>query len=71
VRERELRCPGCDGEMVLEVPPDADEPDDCPELVCTGCGAAEVLVPMVLRYWIRGAGTARGNRIAPHQRRAA
>jgi len=71
VREGEVRCPGCDGEMVFEVPPGADGHDDCPELVCTGCGAAEVLVPMVLRYWIRGAGTACGNRIAPQQRRAA
>jgi hypothetical protein len=70
VRERELRCPACEGEMVFEVPPCADGHDDCPELVCSGCGAAEVLAPVTLRYWFRGTG-ARSNRIAPLQRRAA
>ena len=71
MRERELRCVICNGEMVFEVPPCPDGHDECPELVCTGCGAAEVLVPITLRYWIRGSGTARGNRVAPQQRRAA
>jgi hypothetical protein len=67
VRERELRCAACEGEMVFEVPPCADGHDDCPELVCTGCGAAEIIAPVVLRYWIRS----KSNRVAPLQRRAA
>ena len=67
MRERELRCVNCDGEMMSEVPPH----DDCPELVCTSCGAAEVLAPVTLRYWIRGSGAPRGIRIAPLQRRVA
>jgi hypothetical protein len=71
VREREWRCISCDGEMLFEAPPCVDGHDECPELVCTGCGTAEVLAPVTLRYWIRGSGTARAKRIAPHQRRAA
>ena len=67
MRERELRCATCEGEMVFEVPPCADGHDDCPELVCTGCGAAEVLVPTTLRYWFRS----KSSRVAPLQRRAA
>jgi hypothetical protein len=68
VRERDLRCSTCDGEMVFEVPPCRDGHDDCPELVCTGCGTAEVLVPITLRYWIRRSNS---NRVVPLQRRAA
>jgi hypothetical protein len=49
------------------VPPCEDGHDDCPELVCTGCGGAVVLVPITLRYW----GRTRGRRVAPQQRRAA
>jgi hypothetical protein len=73
VREREMRCATCDGEMVFEVPPCADGHDECPELVCVGCGAAEVLIPATLRYWFRSSGSnaIHGNRIAPLQRRAA
>ena len=39
VREREMHCAKCQGEMIFEVPPCEDGHDDCPELVCTGCGA--------------------------------
>lgn len=61
MQEREVRCPSCDSRMVHEVP------DDCPELVCTGCGTAEVLAPVTLYFWRRP-----GNRrVAPQQRRAA
>jgi hypothetical protein len=67
VPERELRCAICDGDMLFEVPPCPDGHDECPELVCTRCGAAEVLVPVTLRYWRRPT----GSRVAPHQRRAA
>jgi len=59
-----MRCANCNGEMLYEVPPCADGHDECPELVCTGCGSAEVLVPVTVRFW-----RARG-RIAPLQRRA-
>ena len=62
-----MRCTVCNGEMLFEVPPCPDGHEDCPELVCTGCGAAEVLVPVTLRVWQR---RPRG-RVAPQQRRAA
>ncbi|MEH1011621.1 hypothetical protein V6U90_00610 [Micromonospora sp. CPCC 206060] len=39
--DRELYCDGCDADMPFEMPPCQDgHGDDCPELVCTGCGAA-------------------------------
>ena len=61
---RDMRCANCDGEMLYEVPPCPDGHDECPELVCTGCGSAEVLVPVIVRLW-------RPRRhVAPHQRRA-
>jgi hypothetical protein len=67
--ERELRCVICDGDMLFEVPPCDDGHDDCPELVCTRCGAAEVVAPIVVHLlWMRPAG---GGRVAPQQRRAA
>jgi hypothetical protein len=62
-----MRCAVCQSEMIFEVPPCADGHDECPELVCTRCGHAEVTVPIVLRVWLRPSGA----RIAPHQRRAA
>ncbi|GIF21078.1 hypothetical protein BJ973_005469 [Actinoplanes tereljensis] len=62
--ERELRCVICDGDMMFEVPPCPDGHDECPELVCTRCGAAEVVAPIVVHLW--------GKRPqVPHQRRAA
>jgi hypothetical protein len=67
VQERELRCVICDGDMLFEVPPCEDGHDDCPELVCTRCGAAEVVAPIVVHLWMPG----KGRRIAPAQRRAA
>jgi hypothetical protein len=67
VPERELRCAICDGDMRFEVPPCPEGHDECPELVCTRCGAAEALIPVTLRYWQRPP----GRRVAPHQRRAA
>ncbi len=68
--ERELRCVVCDGDMLFEVPPCADGHDDCPELVCTRCGAAEVVAPIVVHLsWRPGA--PRPGQVAPQQRRAA
>jgi hypothetical protein len=52
--------------MLFEVPPCPDGHDECPELVCTRCGAAEVLMPVTLHVWSHPKG-----RIAPLQRRAA
>ena len=66
MRERELRCVICDGDMLFEVPPCEDGHDDCPELVCTRCGAAEVVAPIVVHLW-----SSKSHRIAPQQRRAA
>jgi hypothetical protein len=68
VQERELRCVICDGDMLFEVPPCEDGHDDCPELVCTRCGAAEVVAPIVVHLWKPGDRT---GRVAPHQRSAA
>jgi hypothetical protein len=68
VQERELRCVICDGDMLFEVPPCEDGHDDCPELVCTRCGAAEVVAPIVVHLWKPGE---RARRVAPHQRSAA
>jgi hypothetical protein len=68
VRERELRCAICDGDMLFEVPPCADGHDECPELVCTRCGMAEVVAPIVVHLWSRSAAALPR---LPHQRRAA
>ncbi|MFG1801246.1 hypothetical protein ACGFI4_13880 [Micromonospora carbonacea] len=39
--DRELHCDTCEGVRPFETPPCADGHGvDCPELVCTGCGAA-------------------------------
>ncbi|MFG2167558.1 hypothetical protein [Micromonospora chersina] len=42
--DRELYCDGCEGVVLFEAPPCVDGHDaDCPELVCTGCGAAVLI----------------------------
>ncbi|MFE0592430.1 hypothetical protein [Micromonospora echinospora] len=42
--ERELYCDSCQGVQLFEVPPCADgHGADCPELSCTGCGAAVLI----------------------------
>ena len=73
--ERELRCVICDGDMMFEVPPCTDDHDDCPELVCTRCGAAEVVAPIVVHLWLKPQGTHKPQgtprRVAPMQRGAA
>ena len=69
MRERELRCVICGGDMLFEVPPCEDGHDDCPELVCTRCGAAEVVAPIVVHLLSLRPGGPR--RVAPQQRRAA
>ncbi len=67
--ERELRCVICDGDMLFEVPPCEDGHDECPELVCTRCGMAEVVAPVVVHLWLTPKGRPRW--VAPQQRRAA
>jgi len=65
VADRELRCVICERDMMFEVPPCPDgHEDDCPELLCTRCGAAEMLFPLSLRV-------RRFHGPAPQQRRAA
>lgn len=45
VQVRELPCDTCGTEMLFEVPPCVDgHGDDCPELVCTGCGSALLML---------------------------
>ena len=67
--DRELRCVICNGDMLFEVPPCAAGHDECPELVCTRCGMAEVVAPIVVHLWLEP--TRARHRIAPQQRRAA
>lgn len=68
MRERHMHCVTCDGEALFEGPPcDDGHDDDCPELVCTGCGSAIMIAPVTMRVWLRPRGAA----IAPQQRRAA
>jgi hypothetical protein len=44
VSERELYCDSCRGVQLFEVPPCEDgHGADCPELVCTDCGAAVLI----------------------------
>lgn len=68
MRERDLHCAICDAELLFEAPPCQDDHDeDCPELICTGCGGAILIAPVTMRVWLRPSGA----RIAPQQRRAA
>ncbi len=68
MRERDMHCATCQAEMLFEVPPCADgHGDDCPELVCTGCGGAVLIAPVTIGMWLRP----RGPRVATRQRRAA
>ena len=66
--ERDLYCAACDAVMLFEAPPcDDDHPDECPELVCTGCGSAVLIAPVTVHVLLRTP----GGQVAPHQRRAA
>ncbi|MGR6321212.1 hypothetical protein Q2K19_19700 [Micromonospora soli] len=39
--DRDLYCDTCEGVALFEAPPCVDgHGADCPELICTGCGAA-------------------------------
>ena len=68
MHNRELRCIVCDTELPFETPPCADgQADECPELLCPRCGAAEIVAPVTIRVLV----SAGGARVAPQQRRAA
>lgn len=68
MRNREQRCIVCDVELPFETPPCTDGHDDeCPELLCTRCGAAEIVAPVTIRMLLSPG----GSRVAPQQRRAA
>jgi hypothetical protein len=65
---REMFCFCCDAETLFVAPPCPEEhEEDCPELLCTGCGTAVFVAPVELLGWVRPHGTA----VASQQRRAA
>jgi hypothetical protein len=70
VRLRQLYCATCEAEMEFEVPRCVDgHGDDCPELVCTGCGTAVFSAPLTGQW--PPARVARRPRVSPHRRHAA
>ncbi|NJP33490.1 hypothetical protein [Micromonospora thermarum] len=47
---REMHCDVCEGVRPFEVPPCVDgHGTDCPELICTGCGAAVLIATFAFR----------------------
>ncbi|MFI7427224.1 hypothetical protein ACIBPB_09580 [Micromonospora sp. NPDC049836] len=48
--DRELHCDACQDVVPFEAPPCVDgHGADCPELVCTGCGAAVLIATFAFR----------------------
>ncbi|MEU4478746.1 hypothetical protein AB0F68_11880 [Micromonospora sp. NPDC023966] len=48
--DRELYCDTCEGVVLFEAPTCVDgHGADCPELVCTGCGAAVLIATFAFR----------------------
>ncbi|MFE9204781.1 hypothetical protein [Micromonospora sp. NPDC007230] len=48
--DREFHCDTCEGVALFEAPPCVDgHGADCPELVCTGCGAALLIATFAFR----------------------
>lgn len=48
--DRELYCDTCEGVVLFEAPFCGDgHGADCPELVCTGCGAAVLVATITFR----------------------
>ncbi|MCI4061872.1 hypothetical protein MRQ36_04530 [Micromonospora sp. R77] len=65
--DRELYCDTCEGVQLFEVPPCVDDHGvDCPELVCTGCGAAV----LIATFAFRAPRLARRSRPSTHRRAA-
>jgi hypothetical protein len=72
MEDREMYCATCRREALFDAPPCPDgHDDDCPELVCTGCGTAVLVAPIVGIAWLRPGGGPGRARVAPQQRRAA
>nr|WP_228532236.1 hypothetical protein [Micromonospora sp. ANENR4] len=45
-----MHCDTCEGVVLFEAPPCGDgHGADCPELICTGCGAAVVIATFTFR----------------------
>lgn len=67
--DRELHCDACQDVVPFEAPPCVDgHGADCPELVCTGCGAAVLIATVAVRPPRLGQ---RRRNSRPVQRRAA
>ncbi|GGK26628.1 hypothetical protein GCM10010124_19130 [Pilimelia terevasa] len=63
--DEEMYCAVCETEMLFAAAPTGDE--DCPELLCAGCGSAILIASVVV--W--GLPENRAPWSAPHQRRVA
>lgn len=63
--EQLMFCETCATETLFEVPPCLDGHDDCPELMCTVCGTAILLAPVIVWSFTHP----RGATVAPRQRR--
>ncbi|KAB1911760.1 hypothetical protein [Micromonospora sp. AMSO31t] len=67
--DRELPCDSCEGVVLFEAPPCVDgHGADCPELICTGCGAAVLIATFAFRA--PRVGNRRGTTRRPHRRAA-
>jgi hypothetical protein len=50
VSDRELYCDSCEGVVLFEAPRCVEgHGADCPELICTGCGAAVLIATFAFR----------------------
>ncbi|WFE41541.1 hypothetical protein [Micromonospora sp. WMMD998] len=70
--DRELYCDTCEGVVLFEAPLCGDgHGADCPELVCTGCGAAVLVATIAFRpaTVASTATTSAARRRAPHPSR--
>lgn len=67
--DRELYCDTCEGVQPFEAPPCVDgHGADCPELACTGCGAAVLIATFTFSAPRLDVQASR--RSAPHRRAA-
>ncbi|OON28842.1 MULTISPECIES: hypothetical protein [Micromonospora] len=69
--DRELYCDTCEGVRPFEAPPCADgHGPDCPELACTGCGAALLIATFTFPATRLATGAAHASRRASRRRAA-
>lgn len=67
--DRELYCDNCEGVVPFEAPPCVDGHGvNCPELFCTGCGAAVLIATFA--FHAARADRRRGTARRPHHRAA-